>query len=179
MPGRDVVTSPGGTGAIWMPSAPNFMCTGLLTVAPFLGSTKKTRAFFAFAAGLFACAPAAIPNPATIATTSSPSCLLRLIGISFRWTIILASKPLREPAFAQPAGRRVDGQHAIGDGVREPIVDRGSEHRSTSAPCDRSNALGNLARRRPRQFCAWMFQQQQRRLERQRAGEPDAQPSCR
>ena len=34
------------------------MCTGLVTVAPFFGSMKNTRGFFAaaFAAGFFACA---------------------------------------------------------------------------------------------------------------------------
>ena len=47
MPGRVLVTSPGGTAAISMPSEPNFIFTGLVTVAPFFGSTKNTRGFFA------------------------------------------------------------------------------------------------------------------------------------
>ena len=39
-----------GTAAISIFSAPNFKCTGLVTVALFFGSTKKTRGRF-FAAG--------------------------------------------------------------------------------------------------------------------------------
>ena len=41
--------SPGGTAAISMPVAANFMCTGLVTVASFFGSTKNTVIFFALA----------------------------------------------------------------------------------------------------------------------------------
>ena len=63
MPGRAVVTSPGGTAPISMPSDPNFMCTGLVTVAPFFGSTKNTRDLRAFAAGFFAWAPANDAEP--------------------------------------------------------------------------------------------------------------------
>ena len=37
--------SPGGTAAISIPSEPNFMCSGLVTVAPFFGSMKNTRGF--------------------------------------------------------------------------------------------------------------------------------------
>ena len=56
------------------------MWTGLVTVAPFFGSTKNTRAFAAaFAAGFFAWAPAKTPNPATITRTGSTSCFLIFI----------------------------------------------------------------------------------------------------
>ena len=37
-----------------MPAEPNFMCTGLVTVAPFFGSRNITLALAAFAAGFFA-----------------------------------------------------------------------------------------------------------------------------
>src|SRR5262245_54620313 len=80
MPGRAVVMSPGGTAPISTPSAANFMWSGLVTVAPFLGSTNQTRTrFFAaagFAAGLAACAAAITLNPAAIASTSSGRCFL-------------------------------------------------------------------------------------------------------
>src|ERR1700681_93735 len=82
MPGRVVVMSPGGTGEIWMPWEPNFMCTGLVTVAPLLGSRKNTRVFATafFATGFFAWALAKTPNPATITRIGSTSCLLILIS---------------------------------------------------------------------------------------------------
>ena len=80
MPGRAVVMSPGGTGEISVPDEPNFMCTGLVTVAPFFGSTKNTLAVAAFAAGFLACALAKTPNPATITSTGSTSCLLIVIS---------------------------------------------------------------------------------------------------
>src|SRR5205085_9783626 len=35
--------SPAGTGEMSVPCAPDFKCTGLLTVAPSAGSTKNTR----------------------------------------------------------------------------------------------------------------------------------------
>src|SRR6266849_9489073 len=59
------------------------MCTGLVTLAPFLGSTKNTRTFFAaafLAAGFLVCALAKTPNPATITRTGSTSCLLIFIS---------------------------------------------------------------------------------------------------
>ena len=56
------MTSPGGTAAISMPSDPNFMCTGLVTVAPFFGSTKNTLIFDAFAAGFWALGEDAEPR---------------------------------------------------------------------------------------------------------------------
>ena len=37
-----------------MPDEPNFMCTGLVTVALFFGSMKNTLTATAFAAGFFA-----------------------------------------------------------------------------------------------------------------------------
>src|SRR4051794_29236210 len=98
--------SPGGTGEISTPEEPNFMCTGLVTVAPFFGSTKNTRAFFEvvafFAAGLVACAAAPAPNPITVTRTSSASCLLLSIHDSPSPHI------LAEQASKPSAGRLLD-----------------------------------------------------------------------
>src|SRR5437870_1859227 len=115
MPGRAVLMSPAGTGEISIPSDPNFIFTGLLTVAPFFGSMKNTRGFFGFAADFCAaCAPTKAPLPATTATTSSASCFFQFITDSFRRDI-LASKPFSESAFAQPSRRRLEHEDAIGD----------------------------------------------------------------
>src|SRR5215510_6423802 len=100
MPGRAVVTSPGGTAAISIPSDPNFMWTGLVTCAPFVGSMKNTLAFFA-------CAPADTLNAPMIATTSSASCF-RLCMVTLLWADILAARSATPSAFERrciPAGR--------------------------------------------------------------------------
>ena len=52
------------------------MWTGLVTVAPFFGSTKNTRSFLAF----MLCALATAPSPASITTTGSTSCFLNVIS---------------------------------------------------------------------------------------------------
>src|SRR5436305_4717840 len=111
MPGRAVVTSPGGTGAISIPSDPNFMCTGLVTVAPFFGSMKNARGFF-----FMACAPAIAPNPAIMTTTSSANGFLRVIsGLLFR---DILAEPTTKPSATAPLretpGRRVPNQHVRG-----------------------------------------------------------------
>src|SRR3989442_746757 len=41
MPGRVVLTSPAGTAAIWIPCEPNFMWSGLVTVALFFVEPKN------------------------------------------------------------------------------------------------------------------------------------------
>src|SRR5258706_12884762 len=82
MPGRVSLRSPGGTGEIVMPDDPNFMCTGLVTVALFFGSRNITLAFAA--AGFFIWALAKAPPATTITNTGSTSCLLSFISaISF------------------------------------------------------------------------------------------------
>src|SRR5215510_4212307 len=99
MPGRAVVTSPGGTAAISIPSDPNFMWTGLETCAPFFGSMKNTLAFLA-------CAPAETLNAPMIATTSSASCF-RLCMVTLLWPDILAARSATPSAFERrciPAG---------------------------------------------------------------------------
>src|SRR5205814_8743817 len=68
---------------ISMPSAANFMCTGLVTLALFFGSTKWTLIFLAFAAlllaGCFACAAASAPNARTMTRIGRARCLLSFI----------------------------------------------------------------------------------------------------
>src|SRR5258708_3033937 len=78
-PGRGLFRSPGGSGEISIPEDPNFMWTGLLTVALFFGSTKNTRTLVALAAGFFACALTKTPNPTTITRSGSTSCVLIFI----------------------------------------------------------------------------------------------------
>src|SRR5436309_3514656 len=74
MPGRAVAGSPGGTASILMPSEPNFICTGLATVALFFGSTKNTRGFVAaFPPDFAAWAWVMTTKPRHISATSSPS----------------------------------------------------------------------------------------------------------
>ena len=64
MPGRAFLDVARRHGGISMPDEPNFMCTGLVTVAPFFGSMKNTLAVaVAFAAGFLACALAKAPRP--------------------------------------------------------------------------------------------------------------------
>src|SRR6185436_13085320 len=120
--------SPGGTAAISMPSDPNFMCSGLVTVAPFFGSTKNTRGFLAaaFAAGLAAsCAAATNPNPATRMRTGSTIFISDLLchDCGGRQRDILASKPSAAPLL-QRAGRRLEGEDARGDRARKRVVGR-------------------------------------------------------
>src|SRR5262249_18271242 len=82
MPGRAVVTSPGGTAPISTPFEANLQWTGLATVVPFLGSTKDTLTFLAAglaAAFFFVCAFASTPNPQTSTRTGSTSRLPILI----------------------------------------------------------------------------------------------------
>src|SRR5436305_3564434 len=55
------------------------MCTGLVTVALFFGSTKNTRTFFPFAPACFDCAPAKALKAVTITRTGSTSCVLSFI----------------------------------------------------------------------------------------------------
>src|SRR5260370_42293128 len=142
MPGRAVLTSPAGTGEISIPSDPNFICTGLVTVAPLLGSTKNTRAFFGLAAVFFMpCAPTTAPLPATTATTSSASCFLQVIPVSFR-KHILASKPFSESAFAQPSRRRLEDEDAIGKRARIPLVGGRREHRGPAPGGNRAHLSG-------------------------------------
>src|SRR4029453_4165774 len=115
--------SPGGTAAISTPSDPNFMWTGLVTVAPFFGSTKNTRAFFAaaFAAGGARLggrgatdAPGAPPHPPH---PPPPSQNHQGTGPRDHHTQNLLSTAfiLLEPAtppFRQPAARGLERQHA-------------------------------------------------------------------
>ena len=138
-----LVISPGGTAAISMPSEPNFMCSGLVTVAPFFGSTKNTRGFFAAGLARLRCAAATKPNPATRMRTGSASCFPIFIsdllchekgpypfwgqsqseGVRPLFEDILASKPSAAP-FLQPAGRRLERQDARRHGAGKRFVRR-------------------------------------------------------
>src|SRR5579862_5008200 len=112
MPGRASLTSPAGTGEIVMPSDPNFMCTGLVTVALFFGSTKNTRSFFAFA---ILCALANAPHMATITRTGTTSCFLNVISdLLFALTFYCLRLRRQATPDLRPPG---DGPRT-GDGVR-------------------------------------------------------------
>src|SRR5881296_2677520 len=124
MPGRAVVTSPGGTAAISIPSEPNFMWTGLVTCAPFLGSMKNTLGFF------LACAPADTLNALTIATTSSASCF-QLCMATLLWHILAEqpSKPSSGPLLGQASGCRRPHEDPARHGTRERFVRRRCHNR--------------------------------------------------
>src|SRR5262245_41805132 len=135
MPGRAVVTSPGGTAAISIPSDPNFIWTGLETCAPFFGSMKNTLAFF------FACAPADTLNAPMIATTSSASCF-RLCMVTLLWPDILAEhapKPSASPLLGQLSGRRLPSQDPVGGRAPERLVKRGRDNRRPAPAGDGAN----------------------------------------
>src|SRR5436190_23332684 len=145
-----------------MPSEPNFMCTGLETLAPFFGSMKKTRGFLAFvaapAAFLVVCAPAATPNAAIAATTSRPSCFLRIIRLSFRRDI-LSLKPSSEARFAQTPRCGLECQDAIGDGASEPLVGGCRQDGSAAARGDGADRPPGFVRVRVGQAGARVLEQ--------------------
>src|SRR5262245_19116832 len=203
MPGRAVVTSPGGTAAISIPSDPNFMWTGLVTCAPFFGSMKNTLAFFA-------CAPADTLNAPMIATTSSASCF-RLCMVTLLWPDILepfsllcsgyvlagcpdraqdattqrllavrtalaeqAPKPSARPLLGQLPGRRLPTQDPVRDGVPERLVERGRHNRRPAAAGDGADVGAQRGAFLRPQAAAGMFQDQHVRIERQPPPQPES-----
>src|ERR1700737_3481065 len=124
-----------------MPDDPNFMCTGLVTVALFFGSRNITLAFAA--AGFFIWALAKAPQATTITSTGSTSCLLSFMSaISFSRSH--SSPPsrrshtpaLRRARAAKPStlrlqapGRRLERQHARGHRLGKRLVGRQGQQR--------------------------------------------------
>src|SRR5262245_60436514 len=169
MPGRAVVTSPGGTAAISIPSDPNFMWTGLETCAPFFGSMKNTLAFLA-------CAPAETLNAPMIATTSSASCF-RLCMVTLLWPDILAEqapKPSARPPLSQLPGRRLPSQDPVRDGAPERLVERGRHNRRPATAGDGPDVGAQRGAFLRRQAGAGMFQDQHVRIERQTPPQPES-----
>src|SRR5438477_2224743 len=160
-----------------MPSTPNFMCTGLVTVAPLFGSMKNTRTFLApafFIAGFLACADAPTPNPTNTTSASSVSCLLTCICKSPFRDILAepSSKPSTSPSIGQTTARGLPTKHAIGNRLRERGIHRSRDERDTSTRGDLARVGSQLGGDVRRETGAYMFEQQDRWLERQRASKP-------
>src|SRR5438093_4278134 len=166
------------------------MCSGLATVPPFFGSTKNTRARFVagfFVAGFFAWALTKAPEPATMATITAPSstsCLFILISdllfcICSRGPTRLASlahlrshsKP-PAAAFRQTSGGRIQREDARRDGSGHGRVRRCRHDRRAAARRDLAHVPAERDAISGRQIGRWMFQQQNTRVERQRARQP-------
>src|SRR5689334_2750049 len=109
MPGRAVFTSPCGTGEISIPDDPNFMCTGLVTVAPFFGSTKNTRGLPAF---LGAWATAGTLNAPIISIPASASDVLAIMQCLLHSRGALPHIPGRALTGTHAPLRSLSGAHA-------------------------------------------------------------------
>src|SRR5262245_45202152 len=125
---------------------PNLRCTGLLTVAPSLGSSKNTRGLAAEAAGL---GDSLDPHALKVMTAaSSARWLMNFIGISpcvsiektavfwspTRLSATSTAPPTEPPttALAQTTGCRVQHEHAVGDrGRKRAVAGDGDDGRSS------------------------------------------------
>src|SRR5262249_1621855 len=130
-----------------MPSEPNFKCSGLVTVAPFLGSTKNTRFLPADFAG--ACAATnATPTP-TVSTNAVASHLRMFISVSLASILAdaAAAKPTSTARFFEFSAASIQRKHTGCDRGRKKWIGRQRDNRCGPLRGKVSDLLAERTRR--------------------------------